>query len=127
MTQKIRRIDWHPDWYIGGTFAKLTIAEHGLYIIALSAIYANCGPVANDLGYFTHACKDTHWRTVKAALDGLIAKGKLVLSADGKWLSNGRADQELGRAQDRLTAAAQAGHEAGKTHARRAQERRRGA
>jgi uncharacterized protein YdaU (DUF1376 family) len=118
----IHHVDWRADQYIGGTFGVLSIEEHGLYIVVLSAIYSTGGPVPNDLGYFTHACKGTHWRTVKAALAGLVDKGKLVVGPDGR-LSNGRAERELWAARDRVHNSARAAQEAGKAHTRNARGR----
>lgn len=120
---KIRRVDWSPDEYIAGTFGLLSVEEHGVYNIALNLIYSRGGRTANDLSQFTGACKGTHWRTVKTALAGLIEKGKLIVSEDGLWLSNSRADRELSKARARVEQANDAANEAGKTHSRRAQER----
>jgi uncharacterized protein YdaU (DUF1376 family) len=111
---KVRRIDWSPDEYIGGTFGKLTVAEHGVYIIVLSLIYSNSGPIQNDVKHITRACADTHWRTVKAALAGLVAKGKLTVSPDGRWLTNGRAEIEINRAAIRMEMARRNGAQGGR-------------
>lgn len=121
---KIRRVDWSPDEYIAGTFGELSVEEHGVYNIALNKIYSAGGRMPNDLELFTKACKGTHWRTLKTALAGLIEKRKLIVSPDGKWLSNERADRELSKARARVEQASEAGYEAGKSHTRRAQERR---
>lgn len=121
---KIRRVDWSPDEYIAGTFGELTVEEHGVYNIALNKIYSAGGRMKNDLEIFTKACKGTHWRTLKVALAGLVEKGKLVVSEDGQWLTNERANKELSKARGRIEQAVGAGHEAGKSHTRRAAERR---
>ena len=55
MTGKVRRVDWSPDEYMGGTFGNLTVDEHGAYIIALNLIYSSGGPIFVDLGRFAHA------------------------------------------------------------------------
>jgi len=126
MTGKIRRIDWSPSEWLAGTRGLLTPAEAGIYDCVLNMIYDRGRACPNDAGFIAGHFRTTHHergpslaRRTRAALDRLIELGKLNLSPDGKWLSNGRADRELGKAGERIVSAARAGHASGR--ARRAQ------
>lgn len=123
MSDKIRRIDWSPDEWIAGTWSVLSIVETAVYQQVIQQCYSRGGLCPNDATYIAKAFREGHWRTVRFAIDALVAMGKLTLSDDGRWLSNGRATRELRRADKRVKDAARAGHEGGKERARRAQAR----
>ena len=108
---KVRRIDWSPDEYIGGTFGRLTTEEHGLYNVVLNMIYSTGGPVDADWRRLAHACCSRPHAMQRIAA-ALIKKGKLRFTADGR-LSNGRADRELGLAAERIEDARRAGRASG--------------
>jgi uncharacterized protein YdaU (DUF1376 family) len=110
---KVRRVDWWPDEYMGGTFGNLTVDEHGAYIIILNLIYSNGGPIFVDLGRLAHAGRSRPQR-MRDLLDRLVAKGKLSFTADYR-LANGRADHELGKTGDRIESARKAGFISGST------------
>jgi uncharacterized protein YdaU (DUF1376 family) len=111
MTSKVRRVDWYPDEYIGGTFGRLTVEEHGLYGVVLNMIYSSGGPVDADWLRLARACCSRPHAMQRIARQ-LIAKGKLRFTADGR-LTNGRADLELGRAAERIEDARRAGQASG--------------
>jgi uncharacterized protein YdaU (DUF1376 family) len=128
VTRKVRRIDWSPDEWLGGTTLVLTVEETGVYMTALMVIYSRGGHCPNDAafiaGHFKRPPSDHgrsarwHVRQVRAALDQLIELGKLNPTPDGKWLTNGRANDELSKAGERIVGAARAGIASGR--ARRA-------
>jgi uncharacterized protein YdaU (DUF1376 family) len=108
---KVRRIDWSPDEYIGGTFGRLTVGEHGMYCVVLNMIYSTGGPIDADWQRLAHACKSRP-HAMQRLVAALIKKGKLRFTADGR-LSNGRADRELGLAAERIEDARRAGRASG--------------
>lgn len=132
---KVRRIDWSPDEWIAGTAGLLTYIEAAVYMAALMAIYSRGGECPNDAAFLAARFKRggaptrpqsvaAHIVATRAALDQLVALGKLKLSADGQWLSNGRADLELGKADGRIEGARRAGKASGVARADRRANRR---
>lgn len=108
---KVRRIDWSPDEYIGGTFGRLTTEEHGMYCVVLNMIYSTGGPIDADWLRLAHACCSRP-HAMQRLVGALIRKGKLRFIADGR-ITNGRADRELGLAADRIEDARRAGRASG--------------
>jgi uncharacterized protein YdaU (DUF1376 family) len=113
---KIRRVDWSPSEWLAGTRGVLTTTELAVYDLVLNIIYDRGDAAPNDPAYLAgHFKLGRHetWRgitrSVRASLDRLIEVGKLRLSNDEQWLSNGRADLELGKANDRIDGASRAG------------------
>jgi hypothetical protein len=120
MADKVRRVDWSPDEWLSGTRGQLTITELAVYDVVLNTIYSRGGRAPNDaefmFGHFKPMYRRNHHLTrkgeiamIREALDQLLALGKLRLTADGQWLTNGRADVELGRAGERIVGAVRAG------------------
>lgn len=107
MSGKVRRVDWYPDEYIGGTFGRLKADEHGVYCVVLNMIYSTGGPIDADWLRLAHACCSRP-HAMQRLVDTLIRKGKLRFTPDGR-LANGRADRELGRAADRIEDARRGG------------------
>lgn len=119
MTRKVRRIDWSPSEWLAGTRGVLTMRELAVYDVVLNQIYDRGNACPNDADFINGHFKPesaSHrrsraWliRSTRAALDRLIEIGKLRLSNDGQWLTNGRADVELGKAGERIVGATRAG------------------
>jgi uncharacterized protein YdaU (DUF1376 family) len=127
---KVRRIDWSPDEWIAGTFGLLTQPEYAVYMVVLMVIYSRGGECPNDAAYV-----DRHFKSdlpmnatrqqraaatmrVRRAIDRLIELGKLR-PADSGGLTNGRANHELTKAQDRIKSAVKAGTASGQQRANR--------
>jgi hypothetical protein len=115
---KVRRIDWSPDEWLSGTRGQLTVRELAVYDVVLNLIYSRGSACPDDAefvyGHFRHPAGLSRSREVQAtrqALDELIQRGKLRVSTthQGRWLTNGRADIELGRAEGRIESASKAG------------------
>jgi hypothetical protein len=120
MSDKVRRIDWSPSEWLAGTRGVLSPFEVGIYDLVLNTIYDRGGRAPNDaefvFGHFKPMYRTNHHltrrgelRMVRDALDQLVALGKLHVSPDGEWLTNGRADIELSKAGERIVGAARAG------------------
>jgi hypothetical protein len=124
---KVRRIDWSPDEFIAGTFGVLTGWETAVYIVALNFIYSRdrCPNDARHIhaAFSREPSPDRHYgwslSVTDKALAGLIAKGKLHVSPDGQWLTNGRAEVELNKARDRIGGAVRAGIASGVSRSKR--------
>lgn len=132
MSGKVRYIDWSPDEWIAGTFGVLTGPETAVYAVVLNAIYSRGDACPNDVGYIHSAFKPSvrgnrHHRwprsTTADALAGLVELGKLRVSVDGEWLTNGRADRVLNSARERIDGAARAGIASGAARRARASRR----
>jgi hypothetical protein len=126
---KVRRIDWSPDEWLAGTRGVLTQRETAVYDCVLNMIYSRGGEAPNDAKYIAGHFKPDSERDsrqarasltahTQQALDRLITLDKLRPTPDGRWLTNGRADTELGKANERIVGAAKAGFASGR--ARRA-------
>lgn len=98
---KIRRVDFSPDEWLGGT-VQLDNAERGLYITACALIYSAGGAITKE--HLRAACRD-HGRAFNHQLERLISLGKLSLN-DGE-ISNKRALNELENATKRSETARQ--------------------
>jgi hypothetical protein len=129
MSGKVRRVDWSPSEWLAGTRGVLTQRETGVYDCVLNMIYDRGGEAPNDAEFVAgHFKPDGGTRSrqsaaamtehTRRALDRLIDLGKLRLTPDGQWLTNGRADTELGKAHGRIIGATHAGFASGR--ARRA-------
>lgn len=101
MADKIRRVDFSPDEWLGGT-VPLSLAERGLYITACALMYSAGGPIPVD--HLKAACRD-HGHTFNAALKRLIDLGKLI--EHGSQLINKRVSNELQNALKRSANARQ--------------------
>jgi hypothetical protein len=118
MSGKVRRVDWSPSEWLAGTRGVLTMREVGVYDCVLNLIYDRGGKAPNDAAFIAghfkpegegHRAQAWLTRHTRAALDRLIELEKLHASADDLWLTNGRADTELGKAHGRIISATHAG------------------
>jgi hypothetical protein len=123
MSGKIRRIDWTPDEWLAGTTGVLKAREMAVYMTVLMQIYSRGRACPNDATFIAgHFKLDEEngetWRGItrstRACLDQLIELGKLRRSPDGRWLTNGRADRELGKAGERILNSSRAGYASGR-------------
>jgi len=99
MTVKVRRVDFWPDEWLGGT-GGLSDAQCGIYIRACALIYSHGGPITR--AELRAACKTR--ATFRRSLDALVRLGKLV-AVDGERLDQVRCEAELDRARRRIEAA----------------------
>lgn len=123
---KVRKIDWSPAEWLAGTRGTLTMKQLAVYDTVLNLIYDRGGRCPNDANFIAgHFKLDEHettigiGRSVRASLSRLIGLGKLRLSNDEQWLTNGRADAELHKASNRIDDAATAGRASGLARRRR--------
>jgi hypothetical protein len=117
---KVRYVNWSPADWLAGTRGLLTMRQLAVYDTVLNLIYDRGGPAPNDpafiAGHFKADNHETSPSVVKAtrrAVDCLVKLGKLKVSTDGEWLTNGRAHEELDRATSRIDNATKAGRASG--------------
>jgi hypothetical protein len=72
-----------------------------VYTVVFATIYARNGPIANDARWINRSAKCRYVTTCRAALDALLAKGKLYLTEDG-LLMNARSERALARARHNI-------------------------
>jgi uncharacterized protein YdaU (DUF1376 family) len=116
MTAKVRHVDFYPDEYVAGVGGKLSAVEQGVYWMLCSLIYSRGGPVDDDHAWLARLFAGTHWRTIRAAVDDLIAKGKVERVGDGKHpqLMVMRCADELQKALTRSSRAVENGSKGGR-------------
>ena len=105
-SEKVRRVDFHPDEYLAGT-NRLTAEEQGVYWVICSLIYSRGGPIDDDLKWLTQHFYRMHWRTLAKILDSLARHGKIV--REGCKIASKRCGEELEKAQSRVAQARQNG------------------
>lgn len=113
-TPKPRRFDLHPDQFIAGIAGQLDVAEAASYSYLVLQNYSKRGPVPVEIviGLFGRSVDP---RTIKAAMERLIAKGK-VSRCGGDLLANGVRD-EVEKATIRMRTYVENGSKGGR-HAR---------
>lgn len=128
---KVRYIDWTPADWLTGTRGMLTQRETGVYDLLLNLIYDRDGRAPNDAkflaGHFkpegeTAQAAAALTMHTRRAVDQLVALGKLRLSPDGEWLTNGRADETLAKHRGRITSATAAGIASGESRRAKSQQ-----
>jgi hypothetical protein len=125
---KVRYVDWRPSDWLAGTRGVLTMREVAVYDVVLNLIYDRGDSCPDDPGFiYGHFRAEGHRRRevqlVSLAIDRLVELGKLTrhFASDGSgWLTNGRADIELGKAQGRIESASKAGIASGAARRERA-------
>jgi hypothetical protein len=120
---KIRHVDLRPDEFIAGTFGVLSPLQFAVHWAACLMIYSRGGPVDDDADRLAAAFKAPSGRMarqptlyrakVRVAVDELVAMGKLTRTQDGR-LANGRAEDELARASNRIEKARLNGSKGGR-------------
>jgi uncharacterized protein YdaU (DUF1376 family) len=102
----LSRFDFYPrDWHLDTR--DLSNAAKGVYIDLLSSIYARGGPLPFDERELCRLCGCATVRSLRPLLDELMDKGKLRV-VDG-CLTNGRAMEEIAKAERRQAIASEGG------------------
>lgn len=112
MSDKARRIDFSPDELIAGTTSKLSVVEFGVYWMVCTLIYSQGGPIDDDAEWIAGVFKKTNPRTVRAALEKLVALSK-IYRIDSQLMVN-RCRTELERASNRIRTASENGSNGGR-------------
>lgn len=112
MSSKIRKIDFYPDEFVAGVAAKLDPVEAGVYWMVCSLIYSHGGPIDDDPKWLAGLFRQTNPRTVRAALERLIAAGKI--QRIGAELMVNRCRIELERTSKRIRTASENGAKGGR-------------
>lgn len=116
MSRKPRRVDFYPDEMIAGVAGNLTATELGVLWMVSSLIYSTGGPIPEDAAKLARMFGDTHWRTVKSALDRLVGMGKLdrIDLAGVPHVASKRCASELQKAAKRIASATANGAQGGR-------------
>jgi uncharacterized protein YdaU (DUF1376 family) len=102
----LSRFDFYPrDWHLDTR--DLSAAAKGIYIDLLSGIYARGGPLPYKERELCQLCGCATARSLRPLLAELISKGKIKV-IDGH-LTNGRAIEEIGKAERRKAIAKEGG------------------
>jgi uncharacterized protein YdaU (DUF1376 family) len=102
----LSRFDFYPrDWHLDTR--DLSNAAKGVYIDLLAGMYARGGPLPYNERELCRLCGCATVRSLRPLLDELIRKGKLRV-ADG-FLINGRALEEIAKAECRQAIASEGG------------------
>lgn len=109
---KIRRIDFSPDEFIAGITALMRPEDLGVYWLICSLIYSRGEAIDDDPEWLAGIFKKTNPRTVRAALDRLVALEK-VQQSDGQLMVN-RCRIELEASANRVRTAAENGAKGGR-------------
>lgn len=110
---KVRRVDFYPDEFVSGVVrSRLSPAEQGVYWMICALIYSHGQAIDNDHMLIAAMFPGTHWRSIRSALDSLIAKGKVDVFGDKLMVK--RCADELQRANKRTAEAAQNGAKGGR-------------
>jgi hypothetical protein len=129
MAGKVRHFDFHFSEWLAGT-RGLGFGTTAVYITVIAIAGDRGGLCPNDASYIAGQIVEPGTerqalsgatRLTRHALARLVELGKLHISADGQWLTNGRADIELNKARERINGATRAGIASGQ--ARRARAR----
>jgi uncharacterized protein YdaU (DUF1376 family) len=100
------RFDFYPrDWHLDTR--DLSATAKGIYIDLLSGIYARGGPLPYKERELCQLCGCATARSLRPLLAELISKGKIKV-IDGH-LTNGRAIEEIGKAERRKAIAKEGG------------------
>jgi uncharacterized protein YdaU (DUF1376 family) len=103
-TPKIRRVDLSPSEYVAAVAGLLTIQEYAVYSLVCMMIYERRKPIPNDHKWLARIFADgTDPRTIRAAIEGCIRKGKIERSGDDLMVN--RCRTELDRAANRVRTA----------------------
>src|SRR4051812_37947286 len=110
----LSRFDFYPrDWHLDTR--DLSNAAKGVYIDLLASMYARGAPLPNDERELCRLCGCATARSLRPLLGELLDKGKLRL-VDGH-LINGRAMEEIAKAEHRRAIASSGGTAKGEAEA----------
>lgn len=128
MAGKVRHFDFHFSEWLAGT-RGIGIDATGVYITVVAIAGDRGGLCPNDAAFIASQMAEPGskrqalagaTKRTRHALVSLVEMGKLDISADQQWLTNGRADIELNKARERIHGATRAGIASGKARRRRA-------
>lgn len=121
---KVRRVDYYPDEFLSGTMTVLTEGEMGVYWLICTRVYSTGKPIPNDAGAIARMFEGGHHRRIRAIIDSLIRKGKVVECGpnnplidppiEGGYLTVSRCHKELDRAGIRIEKATDNGRKGGR-------------
>jgi uncharacterized protein YdaU (DUF1376 family) len=94
-------VRFFPSDWLGGT-RGMSAAETGIYITLIATMYERCEPVPEDHQRLARLCGSPYTRFV-AALENLIAEGKILRTERGLWNERVQKENEL-RSEKRNTA-----------------------
>lgn len=109
---KVRYVDFNPAELLADTAGELTIDEFSLYWMICTLIYSRRAQIDDNLEWIKGKFAKADIRRLRSALEGLVAKGKVVQSC-GK-LSVNRCETELERAKKRIKTAQENGVNGGR-------------
>jgi uncharacterized protein YdaU (DUF1376 family) len=103
LSDKIRRVDFHPDEYISGVAGTLRADEQGVYWMVCALIYSHGKPIANDAKRIA-GLTSIRPSDARRILDKLVTMGKLTVDNEGK-LSQKRTQSEIELSANRIQSA----------------------
>lgn len=110
---KVRRIDLSHDEFLAGIGGEMSPEDLGVYWMICLCIYSKRRPIPDDPAALASKFdRKTNPRTVRAALDRLVAKGK-VQRSNGELMVE-RCWEEIGKATNRIRTAAENGSNGGR-------------
>lgn len=112
MPKRIHRVDYSADEFLAGVVGELSAAEVGVYWMICSLIYSRRRAIPDDVRGLTAKFRGTDPRTIRAALERLVALGK-VTRDEGELRVN-RCLDELEMASNRIRTASENGSKGGR-------------
>jgi len=92
---KVRKIDYRADEMIAGVAGQLEMVEFAVYSMVCNLIYSQGRAIPDDAEWIARLFKGTNPRSVRAPLDRLIAKGKIIRTEVESTSNEGRKTFEL--------------------------------
>lgn len=116
MSDLARYVDYRPDEMIAGVAAQLDPEEFGVYWMICTLIYSKRGPIDDDMEWLAGLFRKTNPRTVRAALDRLVARGKVHrIQVEGtSKLMVERCRTELEKTAKRISSSSENGAKGGR-------------
>lgn len=115
---KIRRVDYSPDEMLAGVCGDMSPVEFGVYWMVCTLIYSRGEAIKDDVSWIARKFKSTNPRTVRAAIDSLIAMKKIE-RIGGELMVN-RCRTELEASVNRVRTAGENGSKGGRKRRERA-------
>lgn len=109
---KVRRVNFYADEFLSAVSGELDQAEFCIYWLICCRIYSTGRAIPDDAAALARRVRDMHPRTAKAALERLVASGR-VERADGSLMVS-RCEKELDAASNRIRTAAENGARGGR-------------
>jgi uncharacterized protein YdaU (DUF1376 family) len=109
---KVRRVDFYPDEFLGGVAGLLTATEIGVYWMVCTRIYSEGGPIKERHELLARICR-MRVNDLAKVLNRLVDMEKLARDDEGN-LYQKRAERELKAARSRIESAAKNGRNGGR-------------